>query len=184
MPNIIAFTGSPRKEGNTRRLLNELIEGAEAKGGEVKVYDLNEPGIRGCQGCFYCRSHPECSVQDALAPFYGEVRNATGIVFASPVYFGDISGQGKIWLDRMFPMLDGQAFQPRFPGKKVVTLFAQGDGDAGRFLPAMQRLHSFLHTFGWKLQDNLVCADASSPGYEMPRELLQKAKAAGGALIG
>ena len=182
MSKIIAFAGSPRTNGHCRRLLDELIKGVESRGGSVKTYDLNDPGFRGCQGCFYCRSNPGCSVEDILTPFYTEIADASGIVFASPIYFGDVTGQGKMWVDRMFPMLDGVAFQPRHPGKKAVTIFSQGDGNDERFLPAMKRLHGFINTFGWKLQENLVCANTSSRDFVLSDALLKKAFDAGAAL--
>ena len=184
MARIIAFAGSPRGSGYTWSLLKELIKGAESGGGEVKVYDLNDPGFRGCQGCFHCRAHPECTVTDYLTPFYTEIAEARGVVLASPIYFSDITGQAKMLLDRLFPMLDGQAFQPRFPGKNAVTIFAHGDGNKKLFQPAMDRLHGFLHTFGWKLCDSLVCSDTSSPGGTLSDDLLKKAFAAGKRLAG
>lgn len=98
---IVAFTGSPRPNGFSRILLDELIEGARGKGAAVKIYDLNAPGFRGCQGCYHCRKHEECMVQDILLPFYGEVAEVSGIVLTSPIYFADISGQAKMWLDRI-----------------------------------------------------------------------------------
>lgn len=182
MSTVIAFAGSPRKQGHTWQLLNELIRGVESKGGEVNVYDLNDPELRGCQGCFYCRANPGCPVDDILTPFYFEIAEASAVVVASPVFFGDVSGQVKMWLDRMFPMLEGSAFQPRFPGKKAVTIFAQGDGDADRFLPAMKRFHGFIDSFGWELRENIVCCDSASPGFEIPGELMKRSYAAGEAL--
>lgn len=182
MAKIIAFAGSPRRGGSAWLLLDELIKGVESGGGGVKVYDLNDPGFRGCQGCFYCRSHPDCSVRDILTPFYSEINDATGVVFVSPIYFGDIIGQGKMWLDRMFPMLVGEAFQPRHPGKRAVTIFTQGDADTDRFSVATERLHGFVNAFGWTLEQSLMCAGTSVPGFTVPGELLGKAFAAGKGL--
>lgn len=176
---ITAFAGSPRKGGFTWALLKEVLRGAEDGGAEVKVYDLNDPGFRGCQGCFYCRSHQGCRVDDILQPFFDEVGEVSGIVFASPIYFADISGQGKMWLDRMFPMLDGQSFSPRHPGKRVVDIFTQGDGHADRFQPAIDRLHGFINGFGWKVEETLVCAGTSETGFALPPDLMGKAYAAG-----
>ena len=184
MAKILAFSGSPREKGHSRALLDELVRGAQSKGGEVKVYDLNHPEFRGCQGCFYCRTHPECSVKDYLTPAYGEMADAAGIVFTSPIYFAQITGQAKMWIDRMFPMLDGQSFQPRHPGKKSVAIFAQGDANLERFAAAVNMVQGFMRTFGWHLQDILVCAGASTPGFAIPDTLMKRAFAAGADLAG
>lgn len=179
MGTVLAFTGSPRPKGHCNLLLAELKNGVESAGGTLKTYDLNHPEFRGCQGCFYCRTHPDCSVNDYLTPAYDEIKAADGLVFTSPIYFAQISGQAKKWVDRMFPMLDGQSFRPRHPGKKVVTIFAQGDGNAERFAQAVNMVHGFIKTFGWELQENLMCSGVSAPGYAIPDDLLQKARQAG-----
>ena len=178
---IAAFVGSPRKDGFSHALLEEVLRGAREKGAVVKVYDLNDPGFRGCQGCFHCRTNPECSVEDTLTSFYKTVADVTGIVFTSPIYFADISGQGKMWLDRMFPMLnlDGKSSAPRHPGKRVVDIFAQSDGDPGRFRPAIDKFHGFVKGFGWQIEETIFCCGVNASGYSIPAELKERAFKAG-----
>lgn len=176
---IAAFAGSPRKDGFTWTLLKEVIRGAEDGGAKVTVYDLNDPGFRGCQGCYYCCTHQECRLDDILHPFFDDVEEVTGIVFSSPIYFADISGQGKKWLDRMFPMLDVQSFAPRHPGKHVVDIYTQGDGHGERFQPAIERLHGFFNGFGWKIEDTLICTGTTAAGFAIPPAQLKHAYAAG-----
>lgn len=180
---ILAFAGSPRRQGHCWTLLDAVKKGVESKGGEFKIYDLNDAGVRGCQGCFYCRANPGCSVKDSLSPFYDEIADAAGVVFSSPIYFGSLTGQAKIGLDRLFPMLDGQSFQPRHPGKKAVTIYSQGDGNAERFAGAVNMVHGFLRTFGWELAESVVCFGTSSSGVEVPEDLTKKAFAAGRELV-
>ncbi len=182
MAKILAFAGSPRQDGHSSLVMKELLGAARAKGADSRVFDLNDQSLRGCQGCFHCRDHDGCIIEDPLQPVYSGMKNAVGLVFASPIYFADISGQAKIWLDRMFPMLDVRTGKPRHPEKKIVTIFSQGDRNPARFEPSIHRLHGFLSTFGWKLQDSIVIAGVNSPGYVLPGEVLEKARAAGEAL--
>lgn len=185
MSKIIAFAGSPRqKEGHTWALLNQLIKGAEGNNATVKTYNLNDPGIRGCQGCFYCRQHPACCIDDALKTAYEDIASADALVVTSPIYFADVSGQTKIWLDRMFPMLDGVSFAPRHPGKRVATIFSQGDANTDRFEPAIKRFHGFLQVFGWKLEGSLVCSGVSSSDFSLSGQLLEQALQLGRQLAG
>ena len=60
MKKIVVFLGSPRKNGYSARLAEQVIAGAKSKGADVMVCDLNEDGIKGCQGCNYCKTHTEC----------------------------------------------------------------------------------------------------------------------------
>lgn len=178
MSRIIAFAGSPRKNGYTTLLIEEALKGARSKGAEVKIYDLNDDGIRGCQGCFYCRSHEGCSTEDYLQPMYDDLKNADGIILGSPIYFRQITGQAKQWLDRMFPMIDAR-FKPRYPGKKVVTILAQANGDRDMFQAGIQSINETFPFFGWDLVASLLCCNTGSPGFTLPDELLKQAFAAG-----
>lgn len=178
MSKIIAFVGSPRKNGYTSQLIKEAIKGAKSKGAEVKIYNLNNDGIKGCQGCFYCRSHEGCYTKDYLQPMYEDLKNADGIIFSSPIYFRQITGQAKQWLDRMYPMIDS-TFQPRYPGKKVVTIFAQGNENKDAFQTGIQSINDTFPIFGWDLADSLLCYNTGSPDFKLSDELLKQAFTAG-----
>jgi multimeric flavodoxin WrbA len=97
--------------------MREVIRGAQ-----IKVFNLDDEGIKGCQGCLYCRKNVGCARKDALQPMYDEIKNSDGVIFGSPIYFAQITGQAKQWLDRMLPMIDGK-FKPRFPAKKNFGLY-------------------------------------------------------------
>ena len=185
MSKIVAFVGSPRKNGYTSKLIEESIRGAKSKGAEVKVYDLNDEGVKGCQGCFYCRSNEGCSTKDYLQPMYEDIKNADGIIFGSPIYFLQITGQSKLWLDRMFPMLDGTTFpfQPRYPGKKAVTIFSQGNENKDAFQATIQSVNGSFNMFGWEIADSLLCTNTSSPNFKLSDALLKQAFTAGEQLV-
>ena len=136
MANVVIFNGSPRKKGVTSQMIEEMIKGAEEKGKEVTVFQLNDKGVRGCQSCFYCRQHEGCACKDDLQPMYDAIKNADAIVFGSPIYFGRITGQAKSWVDRLYPCIDGK-FQPRYPGKTGDHGHAGTLGKEMRCLPAL-----------------------------------------------
>ena len=182
---VLVLAGGPReKTGQTWILLRQLVKGVEGKGGRARVFNLNDPGFRGCQGCFHCRTHPDCAVKDILTPFYDEIADASGVVFASPIYFADITGQAKMGVDRMFPMLDGMSFSPRYPGKKAVTIFSQGDANAERFRPAIDRLEGLVQTLGWQIIRTLLSAGVGTPDHQTPESLMRDAMLAGEELAG
>jgi multimeric flavodoxin WrbA len=160
---LVAFNGSPRKRGYSSSLVAEAIRGAESEGAEVKLYNLNEKNIRGCQGCYYCRANEGCSIKnDLLAPMYEDIKNADGILIGTPIYQLDIAGQTKILLDRFFPMTSGFAFIPRYPNKKVGTIFAQGAPDIEEFTPRITALNQYLSSrLGWDVVGSIICAGTS-----------------------
>jgi len=158
MSKVVIFKGSPRKNGYTTKLLEQVANGAKSKGAEVIEFDLNDPGIRGCQGCFYCRTHDGCAINDYLQPMYKAIAEADAIVFGSPIYYYQITGQTKIWLDRTFPMLEGLGhafFTPRHPGKKLITIFAQGSSDPKMGAEGIKFVNDIFEGYGWKLEDSI-----------------------------
>ncbi len=96
----IAFLGSPRKDGNTELLLNEVIRGVEVSGGDVRTFNLNLMNIRPCQDCGGCEKTGECILDDEMNDIYPEIRAADRIILASPIFFFGLSAQSKILVDR------------------------------------------------------------------------------------
>ncbi len=182
MSKVIAFYCSPRKNGYTAKLMDQIIEGAKSVGAEIVTYDLNADGVKGCQGCFACRGFEGCATMDLLHPMYEDIKNATGIIAGFPIYFGAVSGQGKILLDRLYPMV-GDKFVPRFPDKKVVTVFAQANPDSTLFTGAMESTHNFFKLCGWDVLENFLVYGNTAPDYTIPQELSNKAYEVGKQLV-
>ena len=179
MSKVIAFFGSPREDGLTAKLIRQMIAGAKSEGAEVVSYDLNDDGVKGCQGCYFCRQNVGCAVKDKLQHMYGDIKNADGIIAGFPIYFYDVGGQSKILIDRLFPMIDG-GFVPRYPGKKIATVYAQGNGDRDAYSSAIDKTDKvFVDAFGWSLVESfLVCSDKDVEGlmgkaFEVGRMLLK-----------
>jgi multimeric flavodoxin WrbA len=104
--NIIAINGSPRKEWNTATLLKKALEGASSKGAKhelVHLYDLN---YKGCISCFACKekngkSYGKCVIKDDLTPIFKRIEEADAVIFGSPIYLGNISGEMQSFLERL-----------------------------------------------------------------------------------
>ena len=97
---IIAFLGSPRKEGNVDILLKEVVKGVKDSGFEVQIFDLNSMNIQPCQDCGGCDETGECIVHDDMDRIYEAIRTADRIILASPIFFFSLSAQTKIMIDR------------------------------------------------------------------------------------
>lgn len=98
--NIIAFLGSPRKDGNTELLLKEVVKGIEDSGYSVHTFDLNAMDIQPCQDCGGCEETGGCIIQDDMDPVYDAIRTADRIIIASPIFFFALSAQTKLMIDR------------------------------------------------------------------------------------
>ena len=120
---VIGFVGSPRENGNTAVLVRRMLEGAGAAGADTEVFYLNDLSIRGCQACMHCKTHDGCKQEDDMARLIEEIKKADGLVFGSPVYIGYMSGQAKIFLDRLYVFLTGPNTPSKMPpGKKAAVV--------------------------------------------------------------
>ena len=181
---VVAFLGSPRKNGRTAALLASALAGAKSAGMVAKEYHLNDPGVRGCQGCNKCRDEYGCALQDALSPMYADIAAASAVVFATPNYYYQISGQAKLWLDRTLPMLGGNAcgFHPRQPGKNVLALYTQGNPDVAISGPMIEGMNKVFAMYGWTVAASLVASGADMEGTPTFDALLRQAREAGATL--
>lgn len=124
---IIAFNGSPRKGWNTATLLKHALEGAVSQGAETEIINLYDHEYKGCISCFACKlkdgkSYGRCAVQDGLTSILEKIKDVDAIVIGSPVYFGDVTGAVRSFVERLlFPYLvyDGR-HSTLFPKKLPV----------------------------------------------------------------
>ena len=100
--NIVALMGSPRKNSNTDILIDEMIKAADENGHNVKKYSVSELNIEGCRGCGYCTGGNECVIKDDALKITHEIAESEGLIVATPIYYGQMTGQLKILLDRLF----------------------------------------------------------------------------------
>ena len=100
---VVAFNGSPRKDGNTFILINRVFQELEKEGTETELVQLSAKQIHGCIACYKCFENKDqrCAVKDDAANEYIEkILGAQGIVLGSPVYFIDVTPEMKALIDR------------------------------------------------------------------------------------
>jgi multimeric flavodoxin WrbA len=127
---IVALNGSPRKDGNTAKVLKEMTK--EHAGVDLEYFDLCDLDIKDCKGCFYCKKHDTCVIKDDMQMLYQKIKAADALVIGSPLYFGAETAPTKAFLDRMYAMLDfGQApvkYVSKLHGqKKAICVFTCGN---------------------------------------------------------
>ena len=146
MKKILILNGSPRKNGKTASLINAFAEGAENAGNEVNNLYLNSMKIKGCLACEKCSQNGgECVQKDDMKTVNEAFEWADVVVFASPQFWGTISGQLKIVIDRLYAVQNKIGF-PNF--KKETALIMTARGDNYRF--ALDFYNIFVNLMGWK----------------------------------
>ena len=106
---ITVFNGSPRAEkGNTHFMVKAFLEGAEKAGAVTNNIFLSKKKINPCMGCFTCwlKTPGVCVFKDDMKSLHSEVLSSDIIVFAFPLYVDNVSGQMKIFMDRLMTLAD------------------------------------------------------------------------------
>lgn len=100
---VIAFNGSPRKNGNTSFLLKNVLMELEKAGIDTELYQLGGRNIRGCRACRKCFENQDqrCVMgDDILNECVAKMVAADGIIIGSPTYFSNVSPEVKALIDR------------------------------------------------------------------------------------
>ncbi len=135
---VLAVVGSPRKEGNTQALINEVVRGAGSVGASCQVINVCDLAIAPCRGCESCRRTGTCVQNDDMLDMYTKILDSDVLVIGSPVYWWGPSAQIKTFMDRMFALVQ-QGGWKRLKGKKagIVTPYGDTDPDTPEHLLGM-----------------------------------------------
>jgi len=99
----LCIIASPRENGSTAYLVDKVIEGIKQSGAEVSRYYLGSTKIEYCTGCKSCEKTGECFQNDDVNIIIQDLVDADIVVIGSPSYWGDITGQLKVFFDRNTP---------------------------------------------------------------------------------
>jgi len=181
----IAIAGSTRHGGNTETLIMEALRGAGAPG-DTRPFVIEEMNVHGCQGCRGCRTGNSdgCIFEDEMQVLYKEMKEADAIILGSPIYYGEVTGQMKCFMDRWYALRDKDRKLRIAPGKRVLFIIVQGAEGEGRYADAVARIERVLKSYEM-VPEMLVAAGLEKKGSakEHP-ELLRKAFEAGARLAG
>ncbi|MDD1704800.1 MAG: flavodoxin family protein [Methanoregula sp.] len=131
---ILAIHGSPRTiRSTTRRLAGLVLEGAAEAGAETEIVDLADLRITPCTACEGCTFNGICVYEDDLPALLARMNEADAIVFASPVYLDSITGQMKIFFDRLADAIHYQALAGKV-GCSVATTHGSGGDETTTYM--------------------------------------------------
>lgn len=101
---IFIVSSTPRKNGNSDILAEEFARGAREAGHSVEKVCLREIEFKFCTGCMSCHTRGTCVLKDGIGPLLPRIADSDVLVFATPVYYYEMSGQLKTFLDRTTPL--------------------------------------------------------------------------------
>ena len=125
---VVAFNGSPRKEGNTYHAIKMVADELEKEGIEVEIIHVGNKTIKGCLACGACarNKNEKCITEnDEVNEWIQKMKEADGILLGSPVHYSAIAGTMKSFLDRAFYVANTGMFKNKV-GASVVAVRRSG----------------------------------------------------------
>jgi multimeric flavodoxin WrbA len=149
---VLGISGSPRKQSNTRLMVEKALEGArKVEGVQTELLDLSTMDIRNCIGCEACRRKKSLCValEDDMEEIYPKLINCDALIVGSPVYFGDVTGLAKAFMDRTTCLGSTTAEELQYPMKwKIGGAIAVGAGRHGGQEYTLKTIHNFFLIHG------------------------------------
>jgi len=120
---VIGIVGSPRKNGNTELLTKYTLKAISEEGLDTELIRLAGLKIKPCTACMACKEKEICTIKDDLFPIYLRMKEAEGIILASPVYYGSATALIKALMERAgyIARWNGEPFQGKVGGPLVVA---------------------------------------------------------------
>jgi len=176
--NVLIVSASPRKGGNSDLLCLQFMMGAKAQGHLVEKVNLRETKIGYCLACEHCRQHDGiCVQQDDMGGILEKMVAADVIVMATPVYFYNMSGQMKTFIDRVYPVY------PTISDKDLYFIMTAADESKQAMDTALAGFRGFVSCLGevsekgvvfgtgvWKIGD-IKGKTAMAQAYEMGKNV-------------
>jgi len=99
---VVAIVGSGRRGGNTEMLTRVALEEIQKEGLETELLSLADKKIEGCDGCRSCSETGKCHIKDDFESVFAKMKEADGIILATPVYYGAATPQMTSLISRFF----------------------------------------------------------------------------------
>ncbi len=134
--NLLVILGSRNPDGQTAKAAGAFVEGVASEGGQCEQIFLPKMKLERCRQCEdngwgICRSEGKCVIEDDFPLIVGKIRGASAVVFATPVYFGDLSESMRAFLDRLRRTCMHPVGKDGIAGKPAIGICVAGGGGGG-----------------------------------------------------
>jgi multimeric flavodoxin WrbA len=180
----VGITASPRREGNTRTAMLDLLAGLRAAGQATDEIFLSDYRIEPIASCSACVAAGGCGITDDFGALMDRVYAADLLLLGTPLYWYGPSGQLKLFLDRWSCLLDldDAGFRARMRGKRAVIVIAQGERGFYEAGPCLQMLDWTFRYLDMPVAGRIVVVGHAGGDYAADPGQRQAVSAAAAAL--
>ncbi|MEZ3502714.1 MAG: flavodoxin family protein [Lachnospiraceae bacterium] len=172
---ILVISTSLRANSNSDMLAEAFMSGAREAGHEVEKVSLKDKTIGFCKGCLACQKTGSCVIRDDTGEIVEKMLHADVLVFATPIYYYEMSGQMKTMLDRANPL-----YTADYAYRDVYLLATAADEDEHAIDGARKGLEGFIACFERaRFADCVFAGGVDAPGTVKKHSALEKAREMG-----
>lgn len=168
--HVLIISTSPRKGSNSEMLAAEFGKGAQAAGHTVEQISLADKDIRFCRGCFVCQTTQRCVIRDDADWIEQKMEQADVLVFATPIYYYEMSGQMKTMLDRGNPL-----FTTDYKFRDVYLLASAAEDEEYVWQRAASGLEGWIECFPKAKLAGVVFGGGATEAGTVSKDALAKA---------
>jgi multimeric flavodoxin WrbA len=175
---VSAVLGSPRKKGVTTTLATEFMQQLAKNGADTQFFHLNDMVFKGCQGCQGCKARSgSCVLEDDLTPALKSLQESDILLFATPVYYWDVTGQFKTFVDRTWSLVKMDYETNPNPtyierGKKALLVTSQAAVEE-KHQDVAQKYAGFFTMYGYEVRTLRACNMGEKGGHSVEPYLEQ-----------
>jgi Multimeric flavodoxin WrbA len=156
---VLVISTSMRKNSNSAALAEQFGKGATSAGNQVEEISLADKRIEFCKGCLTCQSTQRCVIRDDADLIAQKMLDADVLVFATPIYYYEMSGQMKTMLDRVNPL-----YPADYRFRDVYFLASAAEDDDSAWSRAANGLEGWIACFGKAKLSGVVFAGGVAAG--------------------
>ncbi|MGN0403267.1 MAG: flavodoxin family protein [Acetatifactor sp.] len=139
---VVVISTSIRANSNSEVLAKSFADGASYAGNEVEFITLKDKQIDFCKGCLVCQQTGNCVIKDDVTKIMDKVIDADIVVWATPIYYYEMSGQMKVLIDRLNPM-----FSKDYKFRDVYFLATAAEDEEHVYEKALSGLNGWIDCF-------------------------------------
>lgn len=175
---VLVISTSLRNNSNSEILADAFLDGAQSAGHEAEKVSLKNKTLAFCRGCLACQKTGNCVIHDDAEEIVEKMSHADVLVFATPIYYYEMSGQMKTLIDRANPL-----FTADYAYRKVYLLATAAEDDTHAMDGALKGLQGFIDCYEKaELAGTVFAGGVDAPGtaadhaavkqaYEMGRQV-------------
>lgn len=164
MKKVLIISTSLRNGSNSETLAHETERGAKDKGHNVEFITLKDKNIQFCKGCLACQKTGKCVIDDDANEIMEKMKNADVIVWATPVYYYEMSGQMKTLIDRANAL-----YELNYNFREIYLITTSADGDS----EVVQTVINGLNGWVACLDKAKICGYINGGGVNNPNDIVQ-----------